>query len=434
MFRVDSGEIVCLDVKDNGSALQLAAAAQAERPFGPGGGVVITSLHHDLLREELRSVVENFPDLEHIHPLTEYLFLREGWSGMVAKEGTEAIRRELGKIFGTKEWTFFHIFRADLIFGGLRESTAELLVDAVSEMARYHGKTLIFTYSSRTAAGRRFRAAAAKRCDTLYRQTSRDTAQEDEPANLPAKVETERSPVLLISDDAQMESLHDLLFENEKSIAYSRCSFEELKKGYRSYLNEESLLVIYRSEEQPLCNRMVETIRSLAPNAKLVWISGRDSLRQSDRHAAIGIGIERIFPRLFDLQEYILFLEQILNSEFYTRRKKRLPGLEKVVTGDRDLLQSRMERLRRERILFCNIEMESEGLDECNLSRMIREGDAVFVDRQRRRLSFVLIDILGSSAAKVLSKRARDCMPDDKSEPQSGKSRGHRERRVWQKG
>jgi hypothetical protein len=156
-----------------------------------------------------------------------------------------------------------------------------------------------------------------------------------------------------------------------------------------------------------LDSSLAKLFKKEAPYAQLYWLTNRKSIRKTDLIESKKIGIELLFPKNFDIKEYIQYIEQVIQNQFYTHKLDDLSySGENQVVDIRELMQ-RISELEKKNILFSLVTVNMSDIKEENIPSLIRKDDFVFMDQSHNLVLFVLINIMQEQAKQIIADRVR---------------------------
>ncbi len=403
--NIQLSEVITIDTPDNRCAMAFAMELQNHLP-NHSRTLLLTANRPELVHTNLEVVRQHLPHFDTIHDKTTYLFLKENWSELHGRYGIKAFINELRTLIEKEQYDLYYVHRLDLFFDKVFSEEIEEATLALIEAVRYHHKKVLLSYNTRTVSGKSF--------DTLL-QNKRDLSfdvvpNSDGECDLTMKthnrlLQKEFASIVLISDQPEIRHMHRLIFEKEPKIRFQTASLQDLEKAHSHLINEDTDLIIYNDTRKLLDTTLAHLFKQEAPHAQLYWLTNRKSIRKTDLSESKKIGIDLLFPRNFDIKEYIQYIEQVIQNQFYTHKLGRISFKEKSQVVDIRELMERISELEKNHILFSLVTVKMSDIKEENLPSLIRKEDFVFMDQSHDIVLFVLVNIMQEYAKQVIADR-----------------------------
>ncbi len=152
---------------------------------------------------------------------------------------------------------------------------------------------------------------------------------------------------------------------------------------------------------------MTNVFKKLSPYAQIFWITNRKSIRKSDLNESKNNGIDMLFPKTFDIKEYVHYIEQVIQQAFYTNKLRNLSYIEEEQNVDILTMKKRIKELEEKQILHSVVTIKLSDIKHDNLSTFIRKEDFVAIDKNANSAFFVLINLLPENARQIIADRTK---------------------------
>ena len=403
--NIQISEVITIDTQENRCALAFAMELQHHLPATPHT-LLLTANKPELVRENLQVVKEHLPHFDQIHENTTYLFLKERWQELKERYGVKAFINELGNMIQKERYDLYYFHRIDLFFD--KEFTPEIEESIISiiEAVRYHHKKVFFSYNTKTVSGKSFDQLLQKRRDLSFDVVPNDDAACDLTMKTHNRLlQKERAKIVLVSDQPDLRDMHRLIFAQEPKIDFRIVSLEDLQNAPKSVIDSDTDLILYNDSRKLLDPTLTKAFKILASEATIYWLTNRKSIRKSDLSESKKIGIEMLFPKYFDTREYIHYIEQVIQNQFYSHKLDNLTFLEKEQIVDIQELFHRLAELQKKRILFTATTVRKSDIRGENITSRIRKEDFVFIDQKNDMMLFVLINLMEERARQIIANR-----------------------------
>ena len=404
--NIKLSEIMTIDTPANRCAL--AFSMQLQRYLDKQYKTLfMTGNKSDLVRTNLSYVKQYLENFNAIHEKTTYIFAKESWHEMAENFGVKPFAKELEHIAQNDDYDFYYFHRIDLFFESDITLEIKNALLGFIEAIRYNHKKVLFSYNSLTASGKSFETLFAPKRDLSFDVVLNDNGECDLTMKTHNRLlQKEYARICLISDQTDMRYLHQTILTNQPNIKFDLISLEDLTQN-QTVLNKDTDLILYNDSRKFLTKDVAQKLKELAPYAQLFWITNRKSIRKSDLTESKNNGIDMLFPKTFDIKEYIHYIEQVIQRAFYTHKLNNLSYLEEEQSVDFTTFTKRLRELEQKQILHSVIMIKLSNIDHDNLTTFIRKEDFVCIRKNIDQALFVLINILPEHAKQIISDRTK---------------------------
>jgi hypothetical protein len=404
--NIQLSEVMTIDTPVNRCALAFSMQLQQHLKKDTNT-LFLTANKPDLVRANLHHVKQHLPHFETVHEKTTYLFLKEEWNEISQRFGIRAFNNELNKITEEEIYDFYYFHRIDLFFNTKITYEVEQAIVNFIESIRYHHKKVLFSYNSLTASGKIFETLFAHKRDLSFDVVLNDDGECDLTMKTHNRLlQKENARICLISDQSDMHYLHQTILQKQPYIQLDIASLEDLEKDH-TILNEETDLILYNDSRKFLTKEMTNVFKKLSPYAQIFWITNRKSIRKSDLNESKNNGIDMLFPKTFDIKEYVHYIEQVIQQAFYTNKLRNLSYIEEEQNVDILTMKKRIKELEEKQILHSVVTIKLSDIKHDNLSTFIRKEDFVAIDKNANSAFFVLINLLPENARQIIADRTK---------------------------
>jgi hypothetical protein len=403
--NIQLSEVITIDTPDNRCAMAFAMELQNHLP-NHTSTMVITANRPELVHSNLEVVKQHLPHFDTIHDKTTYLFLKENWSGLHERYGIKAFINELRTLIEKDRYDLYYVHRLDLFFDKVFNEEIEESILALIEAVRYNHKKVLLSYNTHTVSGKSFDKLLQNKRDLSFDVVPNNDGECDLTMQTHNRLlQKESASIVLISDQPEIRHMHKHIFGSEPKIRFQSASLQDLEKAHSHLINEDTDLIIYNDSRKILDSSLAKLFKKEAPYAQLYWLTNRKSIRKTDLIESKKIGIELLFPKNFDIKEYIQYVEQVIQNQFYTHKLDDLSfNGENQVVDIRELMQ-RISELEKKNILFSLVTVNLSDIKEENIPSLIRKDDFVFMDQNHNIVLFVLINIMQEQAKQIIADR-----------------------------
>jgi hypothetical protein len=406
--NIEISEVFTIDTDENRCALLFCL--QLQHQLDDAKMLFLTANNFELVHDNLERIKPYLPYFDALHARTRHLFLKDSWLTLQEQYGARALSNELSSLVEHTSYDLFFLHRIDLFFDKVFTSELEDVMIAFIKDIRYHHKKVIFSYNSKTVTGKAFEELLDKRRDISYHI---EDDQHDVEGNCYSVIKTynkflkkQYAEICLISDKEEIIKMHETLFAKEENIHFKYATLEEVRNGTFK-IDETTDIVIYSEKDKDLTAHVIQEIKEHAHFAKIFYLSDKKFLRKTDKADANADGIDYIAALNFDIVEYVSSIESVIENDFYSQKLKRFLALKLPQEVDFEGLKERVKTLKEEGIIFSLLSVEMDALAVVDIASLIREDDYIYHDKVEDSMVFVLLNILGSSAHEVLSKRLK---------------------------
>ncbi len=202
--------------------------------------------------------------------------------------------------------------------------------------------------------------------------------------------------ILLISEDMEFINLHKFLFDKNNFIFDTAFTLSETIQK----ILEGPDLIIYNPPDDSYDLEVCSIIKKNNLESQLIYIVNKEYVRFNDKMNAVNAGCYEVFPKNFIFEEYILTLERVLHSHFYTTLIQQLPSNKETIKSLKHFCNI-VEGFWQDRIYFSIIAAKTNIPKEILFSK-IREKDIMFYEKNR--VVFCLINLRKERAKTVIDK------------------------------
>ena len=367
----------------------------------------LTANKADLVRTNLQHVKRYLPNFDIIHERTTYLFLKEEWSAISDRYGMKTFTNELSNLTKDPAFDFYYFHRIDLFFENNITPEVEQAIVRFIESIRYHHKKILFSYNSLTASGQIFETLFQNRRDLSFDVVLNDSGECDLTMKTHNRLlQKEYASICLISNQSDIRYLHNTIFKNQPHIKLDIVTLEDLEKNPKR-INEETDLILYNDSRKFLTKEIAQVFKNLAPNTQIFWITNRKSIRKSDLNESEAHGIDMLFPKNFDIKEYIHYIEQVIQQAFYTTKLRTLSYLNEPQAVSLEIFKKRLHELENKQILYSIVTVNLPDVYHDNIASFIRKEDFVTINKTNNLAFFVLINLLPEHAKQIIADRTK---------------------------
>lgn len=402
--NIQISEVISIDTPENRCALAFGMELQHHLPKGTRT-LLLTANKPELVRTNLEHIQQYLPDFNTIHENTTYLFLKENWGAMYDQYGIKAFENELKHLVEKKEFDLYYFHRLDLFFDKQFTPDIQKCIIHFIESIRYHHKKVLFSYNNQTVSGKSFEVLLEDKRDLSFDVILND----DDKCDLTMKthnrlLKKEAMNICLISDQKEMHYLHQAILKNEPNIKLSVIDLADLQKKDVP-LSKETDLIIYNDSRKFLNKTMVNALKKFSPYAQIFWLTNRKSIRKSDLNESKEIGIDHLFPKTFDIKEYVHYIEHAIQKQFYTTKLQSLSYLNQAQRVDHKTFVRRIAELEKKHILFSIVTVKASEIHTDDIVTYVRKEDFVYIDHDTNIALFVMVNLLIENAKQIIAER-----------------------------
>ncbi len=211
--------------------------------------------------------------------------------------------------------------------------------------------------------------------------------------------------IALITDNNDLRKLNYYLFRDVSDVDhYTIDSINDIDVKLLDSMD----IVIFHKEDESLMHEILHNIKAKNLTTKFFCISNKSYLRQKDILEAHINGVDKLMKMDFFLEDYILSMEKYLHSNFYSKRLLQLEEPTDVLVHDQNIYSPRIDDLVERKIFFSQFmyHYKSEiDIDDYNLRKTVREYDSIFINREKREITFLLLNVIPEFGEEVIKKR-----------------------------
>ncbi len=229
-----------------------------------------------------------------------------------------------------------------------------------------------------------------------------------ELSNFKAKSSTKESiaiKIALFSDSEDIKKLNYYLFSGVDGIDYN--TIDKLSKYDLDDVDEMDIIV-FNKDDETLKEMLLDNIKLKSLPTKFFLISNKSYLRQKDILKEHVNGVDQLLKLDFFLEDYILSMERYLKNNFYSSRLLELKDDSKVILNSKDSFEKEIRDLIEQRIFFSlfNFKYDSEiDIDSYNIRKIVREHDTIYIDKESKEITFLLLNITPEFGSQMIKKR-----------------------------
>ena len=399
-------EILTINTPENRCALAFSVRLQQHLETNKKT-LFITANNTDLVRTNLRYIKQYLPEFDRIHEKTDYIFAKENLPELLHTYGIKTFEKELLTLAEEEMYDFYYFHRVDLFFNNTITSDTEHTLEAFIEAIRYYDKKVLFAYNNQTVAGKQLDQFLEKRRDLSFDIILNDNGECDLTMKTHHRLlQKESAKICLISDQKDMRYLHNTILQGQPNIKFDLISLENLTHNQK-ILDEDTDLIIYNDSRKFLTKDMTAKFKEFSPYAQIFWITNRKSIRKSDLVESKINNIDMLFPKIFDIKEYVHYIEQVIQRAFYSRKLQTLSYINEGQNVNFTDFVKRLKELERKHILHSIIIVDKAQLHHDNPAAFIRKDDFVHIHRNDDQVFFVLLNILPLQAKQIIAERTK---------------------------
>jgi hypothetical protein len=220
-------------------------------------------------------------------------------------------------------------------------------------------------------------------------------------------IESSKIELMLISDDEEIKKLHYFIFSTSEDIDYY--TVENIGEDEISLLFEMDIVIFHKDDEE-LKSEILNLIEENNLPIFFFEISKDRYIRQRDILIAHNRGVDRLFKRNFQFEEYIVAIEMHLKSNFYTKKLLELK-LDQNILYEKFEFDKKVEELLKKRLFFSILEYGYSSdidIENYNLRKILREEDLIYIDRSKSKISFLIMNVVPKLSKEIIQKRIKN--------------------------
>ncbi len=212
--------------------------------------------------------------------------------------------------------------------------------------------------------------------------------------------------VVLLSDSDEMKKLNYYIFDGVEGINYYT-----MDAPYDRDLSILSTMnfVLYNKDDKELEKIILENIEKKHIKSKFIYIVDKKRYKQLNLLEEYANGVDNIVIIDSQIQEYIYEIQRELRNNFYIKRLKKIK--EQKILKNIEELEERINELIKNRIFFTKLRYKYESdmnPYKFNLDQMIRKKDSIYIDKIKKEIYFLLLNILPAKAHSIITKRVKN--------------------------
>ena len=386
--------------------------------------IILSSIQKKLMEKRINSLKNlNNEKLNQLLETIELFCLKENWLEIKASYGFDFIYEDIERIILNSKSDAVILHRPDLMFSHDEYDYARLFLEKFIEIANNNGKKIFITsekdhfiteflenYTDISLIIEKYpniRKILIKH--SLYPIDTNEykfilenkkfilekLSQKETIKTQSQQIDFSKKTLLLVSEDERFININKYLFENYFEIDIASNLSEVINK-----ITQKPDIVIYQ-DNHPLTDFSIcNTIKKLSQNSKIIFILNKEYIRTEDKMDATQLGCCEIFPKFFNLEEYILTIEKSINHFFYSNKIKLLP-LQKIATNYENFCKN-IQSLYKERIFFSVIETKEFNKE---IIKKLRNHDILFINEKNNYLYLALINVTKEMFEKRLKEK-----------------------------
>ncbi len=211
--------------------------------------------------------------------------------------------------------------------------------------------------------------------------------------------------VALFSDLEDIKKLNYYLFADVKDIDYY--TIDNLSESDIDDVDEMDIIVFNKDDEK-LKELLLHNIKAKNLSTKFFVITNKSYLRQKDILREHIDGVDKLLKMDFFLEDYILSMEKYLRSNFYSKRLLAHEDEKDIIITDKKLFEEKKTILLAKKIFFSlfTYDFDSEiDINSYNIKKIVRECDLILVDKKRKKITFLLLNVIPEFGSELIKKR-----------------------------
>ncbi len=211
--------------------------------------------------------------------------------------------------------------------------------------------------------------------------------------------------VALFSDLEDIKKLNYYLFADVKDVDYY--TIDTLSESDIDDIDDMDIIVFNKNDEK-LKEMLLHNIKAKNLPTKFFVITNKSYLRQKDILREHISGVDKLLKMDFFLEDYILSMEKYLRSNFYSKRLLAHEDEKEIIITDKELFEQKKTILLTKKIFFSlfTYEFDSEvDINSYNIRKIVRECDLILVDKKRKIITFLLLNVIPEFGSELIKKR-----------------------------
>ncbi len=211
--------------------------------------------------------------------------------------------------------------------------------------------------------------------------------------------------IMLMSDNDELKKLTYYLFSSVEDVDFYM--IDAFKHDDLTML-EEMDIVIFNKDDVALKDMLLQTIKIEELPIKFFEISTAEYLRQKDLLVAHTSGVDKLFKRDFLMEDFVISTEMFLRNNFYSKRLFDLYDQDDILYHKKEELQKKVDLLLERKVFFSLLTYEYEAeldLDEYNIRKIVREYDNIFINKDEKTISFLILNTVPEFSKELIQRR-----------------------------
>jgi len=213
--------------------------------------------------------------------------------------------------------------------------------------------------------------------------------------------------IVLLSDNDDMKKLNYFIFNAVDGINYY--TMDDPYDKDLSILSQMDI-VLYNKDDKELEDLILENIINKRLGCKFIHIVDNQNYRKIDFLEEYLQGVSKVIKLDSELEEYIFEVQRELMNGFYSKRLQKIKPVKDMIF-DGKVYEKRVNELIKNRVCFTALRYTYESdmdISKYNLKKIVREKDAIYVDRAKNEIYFLLIDVMPSTANEIVKSRIKN--------------------------
>jgi len=372
---------------------------------------ILSSIPKKLLTKRLNSI-KNLKDKNVIKALEniEVLCLKENWLEIKSSYGFDFIYDDIGRIVKETNCDAIIFHRPDLMFSEGEYEFAKLFIEKFIEIVNTNSNKHIFitadsnhfltdflenytdislfmkkqNYYREITINHSLYPINFNHYDFIYENNSFMLKMHKEKGRTKQfKTTSQINNILVISKDERFKKLNKFILEKTFNIDFAENLTEVINK-----LENLPDIVIYQQMQNIPDFNICSVVKEKSPNSEIITVLNKNYVRTEDKTDAMQSHCYEVFPKNFNLEEYILSIEKINHNFFYSNKIKLLPP--QKISPTFDNFCKSIKTLNDEHIFFSFIKTKNFNKEIIN---KLRNHDIIYIDEYNNLLYLCLIDV-----------------------------------------
>ena len=392
VFVVDSDENICI----------LSHVLQLEHNYFSNKMLFISSKESSSIKGNLQYLRDKLDLFDDVYSRLKFLFLKESWNDLNEKYGNSFFKNELNDIMQHEEVGSIYFHRIDLFFDNSAPHDMHVVVSDIIGLAKYHHKKIIFSYSSKLRLGNVLNDLMQEFVDITYH-----VAKNSEQVCTSEIFFHKKSVVnlLLLTKDPMLIKFHSYVFDCLGLVNF--LYLDEVTNENKDKLYNADIIV-YNLDNDRLKDMLLDWNNQKKVKSKLFHLSFETLHRKQDKIMKLQSGFDHIFEQNFDLLDYLFHIENSVKDNFYTKKMESLPALKNAIVYDEVVFKRQIVNFIDQEMFFSLVVIYYESRYKIELSQieeLIRENDYIYFDEESRKIVFLMLNMLPTTAYILLKSR-----------------------------